>query len=89
MSTQVYLFPMMTESWMWQPSSMKQLRPSTALVMLEPRTWQPSPTSVFSISQPEMMAGGLWHPATQPCTLVRPQAPHRLTGSPGSDGQSG
>ena len=48
---------------MSQPTSTKVLRPSTVLVSLLKRSWQPSPTSVFSISQLLMIAGGLNDPA--------------------------
>ena len=50
---------------MSQPTSTKVLRPSTVLVSLLKRSWQPSPTSVFSISQLLMMAGGLNDPEGQ------------------------
>ena len=57
------LLPRSTESLMSQPTSTKVLRPSTVLVSLLKRSWQPSPTSVFSISQLLMIAGGLNDPA--------------------------
>ncbi len=57
-----HLLPSSTESLISQPTSTKVLRPSTVLVSLLKRSWQPSPTSVFSISQLLMMAGGLNDP---------------------------